>query len=290
MKALVWCAPVQGESRERPRPQDPQPPRRDRADHLHLHLRVRPAPRRRVHPVHEARRHPRPRADGHRRGGRPGRGQEQGQGRRPRRRPVPHRLRQLLLLPPAALQLLRQHQPQGVHRRGDVRPGDGRHLRLLAPDRRVRRRAGRVPPRAARRRQLPGDAAGPAPTTSSSSSPTSSRPATWPCSTATSSRTTRSPIWGCGPVGQFTIRDAPSCWAPARSSRSTTARWCPSACRWPRDAGAITIDNRSDESVYDRLHGPDRRHRPGRLHRRGRHGGPRLQRCSRRSTTRSRPT
>jgi uncharacterized membrane protein len=61
------------------------------SDHLDRHLRLRPAPLRRLHPDDEEGRHPRPRVHGRGGRGRP-RGQEP-QGRRPRRGPVPDRLR-----------------------------------------------------------------------------------------------------------------------------------------------------------------------------------------------------
>ena len=65
------------------------------------HLRLGPAPLRGARPVHERGRHPRPRADGHRRGGRR-RGVEHIAAGRPRRDPVQHLLRPLLHVRPAA--------------------------------------------------------------------------------------------------------------------------------------------------------------------------------------------
>ena len=180
----------------------------------------------------------------------------------------------------AAVELLRQHEHQAVHRRADVRPRDGRHLRLLAPDRRVRRRAGGVPPRPARRRELPGHAARTSTTTSSCSSPTSSRPATWPPTTATSSRDDTVAVWGCGPVGQFTIRSAMLLGAAkviAIDNGKTVPERLQMAARRRRDH-----DRQQQRRRLRPPARPDRRHRPGRRDRRRRHGGPRLQRRSRR--------
>ena len=58
--------------RHRSRPDDRGADRRDRPGHLDRHLRLRPAPVRGDGRVHGRGRHPRPRADGHRRGGRLG--------------------------------------------------------------------------------------------------------------------------------------------------------------------------------------------------------------------------
>ena len=62
-------APATSASR-RSRAQDRAADRRDHPGHLDRHLRLRPAPARGPGPVHRRGRHPRPRADGDRRGGR----------------------------------------------------------------------------------------------------------------------------------------------------------------------------------------------------------------------------
>ena len=62
-----------------------------------------------------------------------GRGVDEPEGRRPCRRAVPDRLRQLLVVPARAVLGVRELQPQRGHRREDVRPPDRRDLRLLAP-------------------------------------------------------------------------------------------------------------------------------------------------------------
>jgi threonine dehydrogenase-like Zn-dependent dehydrogenase len=58
-------------------------------------------------------------------------------------------------------------------------------------------------------------------------------------------------IWGCGPVGQFTIRSA-----ILLGARQVVAidngQMVPERLKMARDAGAITIDN-SEEDVYERL-------------------------------------
>jgi len=58
-------------------------------------------------------------------------------------------------------------------------------------------------------------------------------------------------VWGCGPVGQFTIRSAKLLGA-GRVIAIDDERTAPERLKMARDAGAITIDFRS-ESVYDRL-------------------------------------
>ena len=95
-------------------------------------------------------------------------------------------------------------------------------------------------------------------------------------------------VWGCGPVGQFTIRSAMLLGASAGDRDRRRPEASPSACRWPP-----TPARSRSTTTTSRLRPParpDRRHRPGRLHRRRRHGGPRLQRARSASTTRSRPT
>ena len=75
-------------------------------------------------------------------------------GRRSRRRAVPDRLRPLLLLRSASCaSLLRQLQSERVRWRRSCTAHAGGPVRLLAPDRRLRRRSGRVRARAVRRRR-----------------------------------------------------------------------------------------------------------------------------------------
>ena len=59
-------------------------------------------------------------------------------------------------------------------------------------------------------------------------------------------------VWGCGPVGQFTIRSAMLLGA-GRVIAIDNGETVPYRLKMAADAGAITIDNRGDESVYDRL-------------------------------------
>jgi len=58
-------------------------------------------------------------------------------------------------------------------------------------------------------------------------------------------------VWGCGPVGQFTIRSAKLLGA-ARVIAIDNGRMVPERLQMARDGGAITIDN-SSENVYERL-------------------------------------
>ncbi len=58
-------------------------------------------------------------------------------------------------------------------------------------------------------------------------------------------------VWGCGPVGQFTIRSAMLLNA-GRVIAIDDGQLAPERLQMARDAGAITIDHRK-ESVYDRL-------------------------------------
>ena len=58
-------------------------------------------------------------------------------------------------------------------------------------------------------------------------------------------------IWGCGPVGQFTIRSAMLLGA-GKVVAIDDGKMVPERLQMARDAGAITIDHRED-SVYERL-------------------------------------
>jgi len=58
-------------------------------------------------------------------------------------------------------------------------------------------------------------------------------------------------VWGCGPVGQFTIRSAQLLNA-GKVIAIDNGRMVPERLRMAREGGAITIDN-SSESVYERL-------------------------------------
>ena len=58
-------------------------------------------------------------------------------------------------------------------------------------------------------------------------------------------------VWGCGPVGQFTIRSAKILGA-GRVVAIDNGRMVPERLQMARDGGAITIDN-STEDVYQRL-------------------------------------
>ena len=110
MKATCWMGKKTVEVRRRARPADPESARRHRPHHLDRDLRLRPAPLQRLHADDEEGRHPRPRVHGRGDGGRPRR--QEPQGRRPRRRAVHHRLRQLLALPARHVVAVRELEPQ----------------------------------------------------------------------------------------------------------------------------------------------------------------------------------
>ncbi|CAA9401360.1 MAG: Threonine dehydrogenase and related Zn-dependent dehydrogenases, partial [uncultured Nocardioides sp.] len=132
--------------------------RRDRQDHLHGSLRLGPPPLRDAGALHGARRHRRPRADGHRRGGRIR--DQQPRGRRPGRHPVQRLLRVVLDVPAGTALPVRDHaEPRARHRREllrlqqALRAGPGRAGGV--PPRPLRRLHGDEGAEAARRRPLP---------------------------------------------------------------------------------------------------------------------------------------
>ena len=108
------------------------------------------------------------------------------------------------------------------------------------------------------------------------SSPTSSRPATWPRRTATSSRGDTVAVWGCGPVGQFAIRSAFLLGAERVIAIDDGAR---AAAHGRETSGAETI-NFDDGGRVRPAQGDDRRPRPGRVHRRRRPGSARRRRST----------
>jgi len=59
-------------------------------------------------------------------------------------------------------------------------------------------------------------------------------------------------VWGCGPVGQFTIRSAMLLGA-GKVIAIDNAETAGYRLKMAADAGAITVDNRGEQSVYDRL-------------------------------------
>jgi len=59
-------------------------------------------------------------------------------------------------------------------------------------------------------------------------------------------------IWGCGPVGQFAIRSAMLLGA-GKVIAIDNGKMVPERLQMARDAGAIVIDNTSDDSVYQQL-------------------------------------
>ena len=195
-----------------------------------------------------------------------GREVQEPEGRRPRGRAVPHRLRQRATCCQAGLFSLCEnsnpnawmaekmwgHSPAGVFGYSHMLGG-------------YRRRPGRVRARAVRRRRARSRSPTGCRTSRCCSSRTSSRPATWARRCATSSPATRSPSGAAARSASSRSR-APTCSAPSASSPSTAS---PTGCRWPR-AGGRRDASTTKRSTSRRAEGDDRRPRPGRLHRRGR--------------------
>ncbi|CAA9487634.1 MAG: Threonine dehydrogenase and related Zn-dependent dehydrogenases, partial [uncultured Solirubrobacteraceae bacterium] len=126
--------------RQRPGSDDPGVDRRDHPHHVDRPVRLRPAPVRGDGALHRRGRHPRPRADGDRRGGRHRRHRHQAG--RPRGHPVQHLLRPLLDVQGGPAVAVRDDaEPRHGHRRLPVRLHEA-----LRPG---RRRAGGVPARPA---------------------------------------------------------------------------------------------------------------------------------------------
>ena len=165
---------------------------------------------------------------------------------------------------------VRELQPERVDGREAVGLLAVRHLRLLAHAGRLRRRPGGIRARAVRRRRPDQGARQPRPTSRCCSSPTSSRPATWPPTCAASSPATSIAVWGCGPVGQFAIKSAYLLGA----ERVIAIDRFEYRLRMARDrAGAETI-NYEEVDVHEALREMTGGRGPDSLHRRGRHGRP----------------
>ena len=80
-------------------------------------------------------------------------------------------------------------------------------------------------------------------------------------------------VWGCGPVGQFAIAERLPAGRRTGHRASTASR---TGLRMAREkCGARDASTTRRSTSSDALEGDDRRPRPGRLHRRGRHGGAR---------------
>ena len=179
---------------------------------------------------------------------------------RPRGRPVHDLVRDLLVLRAAALLALRQLEPQRRDRRQGDGPVAGGTLRLLAHARRLSRRPGRVPPRPLCRRRPAEDPRRHPRREGRSSSPTSSRPATWPPRRREIEPGDTVAIWGCGPVGQFAIQSA---WMLG-AGRVIAIDRVPERLEMAEGQGKAETINFEKEDVYDTLmemtkgRGPDR--------------------------------
>ena len=209
-------------------------------------------------------RHPRPRADGHRRGGRAG--GHAHRARRPRRHPVQHLLRALLHVRPGPAVAVRDD--------AGARAGQGRGaVRLHEAVRPGARRPGRVPARPAGAVRPDQGAARARRTTASSTSPT--------CCRRPGRRSSTRPIPDGGTRRRLRPRpDRPDGAAAialhrgagARASASTS---CPSGSSSRARTASRPIDLRDHDDIAAALReltdgrGPDSRDR------RGRHGGPR---------------
>ena len=271
-------------SRERARPEDPQPARRDRQDHVDGHLRLRPAPLRRLHPDHGEGRHPRPRVHGRGRRGRPG-GEE------------PQEVGDRVVVPftiacgnccRAARQLCSlcdNSNPNAWMAEKLFGHSACRPLRLLAHDRRLRRRPGRVRARAVRRRR---PAQGPRrPARREGAVPLRHLPDRLHGrrERATSSRATSSPSGAAAPVGQFAIKSA---YLLGAERVIAIDRFAVPAAHGARAGQAPRRSTTRRSDVYEALQEMTGGRGPDALHRRRRHGGARARRHRRPTTAPSR--
>ena len=162
---------------------------------------------------------------------------------------------------------LRTHQSRPREGRETLGPFPRRPVWLFPPARRLCRRPGgisaRVPYADVGPIKVPGNGSA---TNKFCSCRTSSRPATWPPTSATSSAATQL-RFGAADRSASSRFAAPSCSARNASSPSIP---CRNGLILRAQAGAETIDFMK-EDVYDRIHGTDRRPRRRCLHRCGRH-------------------
>ena len=207
MKAVTWQGTSRHPSRRGARPGPGGADGRDRQDHLDRALRVRPPPVRDVGAVHDPGGHRRPRADGHRRGGR-----DRGDG--------DLRVGDRVVVPfnvscghcwMCDQQLYSQCETTQNHEYGT---GAG-VLRLQQALRTGPRRPGRVPPGPVRRLRARSRCPKARPTTGSSSSPTSCRRRGRRCSTPPSRTAGLCCVLGLGPIGDMCRPDRACSWATA---------------------------------------------------------------------------
>ena len=197
--------------------------------------------------------------------------QREPQGRRPRGRAVHDRLRPLLLLPARAVVALRQLESErwmveklyGYRRLGPVR--------LLAHDRRLRRRPGRVRARAVRRRRADQGAR-----SACADEQVLFLSDIFPTGYMAAENCNIQPgdtvaVWGCGPVGQFAIRER----LLLGAERVIAIDRVPARLRMAARLGRRRDDRLRGGGRLRPPDGADRRTRPRRLHRRRRPGGAR---------------
>ena len=215
--------------RRRPRPDHRAADRRDHPRHLDRAVRLGPASLRGAGPVHGGGRRARPRADGDRRGGRPG--GRRPAGRRPRGGAVQHLVWTVLHV--------RARTADPVRDDAEPRARAWAPASSATPSSTARCPAAR-PSSCACRRPTTGRSRCPTGlrTTASSSCPTSCPRHGRPCSTRRSptAAASRSSAWA---RSARCRRGSLSTSAPARSSASI---WCPTAWRARRAHGVVTVD------------------------------------------------
>ena len=264
MKAVVWHGKRDVRVETVPDPRSSSRPMRSYGSRRAA-VRLRPPPVRGVGAVHDGGRHPRPRADGHRRGGRRG-GHRHRRGR-PGRHPVQHLVRALLHVRPRAAVAVRDDAgPRARHRR--------RHC-SATPSCTARSRAGR-----------PSCCGCPRPSTARSRCPRDRRTiASCTCPTSCRRRGRRSSTPTCPRRERRRARSRPDRrhGLPHRPHRGHRARHrgrsrprTPRAGAAPRRRRCSTSTSSSDDELVASGARAHRRTRPRRRHRCRRHGGPRL--------------
>ena len=264
MKALTWHGKRRHPLRDRARPQDRTWPGRHHQGDRVRHLRLRPASVRRRHADDGKRRHARPRDHGR---GRRGRRRQQGvEGRRPRRGPLHHLLRRMLLLQERllfrlrALQSQRQRTPRSC---GDIRrPACSAIRTCSAASPAGRRNIMRVPYADVGPIKVPDGLTDEQVLFLSDIFPTGYMAADF-CDLKGGETVA---VWGCGPVGQLAIKSA----FLLGAERVIAIDTVPERLALAEASGAVTLD--FTQGRHLRPHpGADAWSWRGRLHRCRRH-------------------